>query len=147
MICLLFASYDVIPENTTKQPIECWILTADRAKTHRHTDKRRNWFLKHKLVKQSFYRISITTHRNKCILIWRHAWRWFPKNSHTKKITKFLLFSILRRNSSKFITQTGIYCNKQLKTTFSSILWKPLHITFKPSFKLGFKQNFGLKPN
>jgi len=58
-------------------------------------------------------------HRNKCILIWRHAWRWFPKNSYTKKITKPLLFSILWRNLSKFITQTGIYCSKQLETTFS----------------------------
>ena len=111
-------------ENTTKQPIECWILTTDRAKTHRHTDKCRNGVLKHKRVKQSSYRISITTHRNKCILIWRHAWRWFPKNSYTKKITKLLLFSILWRNLSKFITQTGIYCSKQLETTFSSILWK-----------------------
>jgi len=30
----------------------------------------------------------------------------------------------LRRNLSKFITQTGLYCSKQLETTFSSILWK-----------------------
>jgi len=30
----------------------------------------------------------------------------------------------LWRNLSKFITQTGIYCSKQLETTFSSILWK-----------------------
>jgi len=38
-------------ENTTKQPIECWMLTADRATTHRHDDKCRNRFLKHKWVK------------------------------------------------------------------------------------------------
>jgi len=38
-------------------------LTTDRAKTHRHTDKRRNGFLKHERVKHflSSYRISITT--------------------------------------------------------------------------------------
>jgi len=30
----------------------------------------------------------------------------------------------LRRNLSKFITQTGLYCSKQLETIFSSILWK-----------------------
>jgi len=30
-------------------------LTTDRAKTHRHTDKRRNGFLKHKRVKQSSF--------------------------------------------------------------------------------------------
>jgi len=38
MICLLFTSDDVIPgkhnqENTTKQSIECGVLTTDRAKT------------------------------------------------------------------------------------------------------------------
>jgi len=36
------------------------MLTTDRAKTHKHTDKRRNRFLKHKLINTS-YRISITT--------------------------------------------------------------------------------------
>jgi len=51
-------------------------------------------------------------------------------DSRTKKTTKLVLFSILRRNLSKFVTQTGLYCSKQLETTFSSILWKPLHITF-----------------
>jgi len=38
-------------EITPKQPIECWVLTADRATTHRHNDKRRNRFLKHKRIK------------------------------------------------------------------------------------------------
>jgi len=38
-------------EKTTKQPIECWMLTPDRATTHRHNDKHRNRFLKHKRVK------------------------------------------------------------------------------------------------
>jgi len=80
------------------------------------------------------YRIVIKRERNKRILIWRHAWRRFPKNSYTKTTTKVLLFSILRHNLSKFITQTGLYCNKQIETTFSSILWKLLHITFKGSF-------------
>jgi len=48
-------------ENTTKLPIKCSILTTDCAKIHGHTDKRRNRFLKHKRVKQSSYRIVITT--------------------------------------------------------------------------------------
>jgi len=34
-------------ENTTKQPIECSVLTTDRTIKHRHNDKRRNMFLKH----------------------------------------------------------------------------------------------------
>jgi len=38
-------------ENTTKQPVECWVLTTDRAKTNRHNDKRRNRLLKHKRIK------------------------------------------------------------------------------------------------
>jgi len=37
----------------------------------------------------------------------------------------------LLRNLSKFITQTGLYCNKQLETTFHQFCEKPLHITFK----------------
>jgi len=38
-------------ENTTKQPIECCVLTTDCTKTNRHNDKRRNKLLKHKPVK------------------------------------------------------------------------------------------------
>jgi len=45
------------------------------------------------------------------------------ENSYTKKTTK-LLFSILRRNLLTFVTQPGLYCSKQLETTFSSILSK-----------------------
>jgi len=70
------------------------------------------------------YRILIKRKRNKCILIWRYTWRWFPKNMYTKKTIK-LPFSILECNLSKFITQMGLYCSKQLETTCSSILWKP----------------------
>ena len=69
-------------------------------------------------------RILLKCKRNKRMLIWRHAWRWFPKNSYTKLTTKVVLFSILQHNLSNFITQTGLYCSKQLETTFSSILWK-----------------------
>jgi len=75
------------------------------------------------------YRILIKRKRNKHILIWRHVWWCFLKNSYAKKTTKRLLFSILRRNLSKFVTQTGLYCSKQLETTFLSILWKI--VTFK----------------
>jgi len=39
----------------------------------------------------------------------------------------------LLRNLSKFITQTGLYCCKQLETTFHQFCEKPLHITFKVS--------------
>jgi len=37
-------------ENTTKQPIECCLLTTNCAVTHRDNDKPRNGFLKHKRV-------------------------------------------------------------------------------------------------
>jgi len=38
----------------------------------------------------------------------------------------------LRRNLSKFVTQTGLYCSKQLETTFFiKFCQKPLQITFK----------------
>jgi len=38
-------------ENITKQPVDCQMLTTDRAKTNRRNDKRRNRLLKHKRVK------------------------------------------------------------------------------------------------
>jgi len=41
-----------------------------------------------------------------------------PKNNYTKKTTKLLLFSILQCNLLKLITQMGLYCSKQLETTF-----------------------------
>jgi len=41
-----------------------------------------------------------------------------------------LLFSILRQNLSKFVTQTGLYCSKQLETTHQ-FCEKALHISFK----------------
>ena len=36
-----------------------------------------------------------------------------------QKTNKLVLFSILRHNLSKFVTQTGLYCSKQLETTFN----------------------------
>jgi len=42
--------------------------------------------------KITFYRILIKRKRHKRILIWRHAWRWFPKNSYAKQTTKVVLF-------------------------------------------------------
>jgi len=32
---------------------------------------------------------------------------------------------------SKFVTHTGLYCSKQLETTFNQVGKKSLHITFK----------------
>jgi len=39
-------------------------------------------------------------------------------NNYTKKTNKLVLFSSLRHNLSKFVTQMGLYCSKQLETTF-----------------------------
>jgi len=49
-----------------------------------------------------------------------------PKNSYrpTKKTNKIVIFSILRHNLSKFVTQTGLYCSKQLETTFNQVCKK-----------------------
>jgi len=44
-----------------------------------------------------------------------------PKNSYTKKTNKLVIFSSLRHNLSKFATQTGLYCIKQLETTFDQV--------------------------
>ena len=55
-----------------------------------------------------------------------------PKNSYTKRPINLYFFSILRHNLSKFVTQTGLYCSKQLETTFNQVGKKSLHIIFKP---------------
>jgi len=41
------------------------------------------------------------------------------------------LKAILQHNLSKFITQMGLYCSKQLATNFHQFCEKPMHITFK----------------
>jgi len=51
-----------------------------------------------------------------------------PKNSYTNKL---VIFSILRHNLSKFVTQMGLYCSKQLETTFNQVGKTSLHIIFK----------------
>jgi len=78
------------------------MLTTDRATTYRYDDKCSNRFLKHNFLSN----LNKNALRHKRTLIWRHAWRWFPKNSYTKQTTKVVLFSILRRNLSKFITHS-----------------------------------------
>jgi len=45
--------------------------------------------------------------------------------------TKLLIFSILQCNLFTFITQTRLYCSKQLETTLINSMIIPLHITFK----------------
>jgi len=50
----------------------------------------------------------------------------------------------LLRNLSKFITQTGLYCSKQLETTFHQFCEKPLHITFKLQAIIFFENSLQL---
>jgi len=42
-----------------------------------------------------------------------------PKNNYTKKTNTLVLFSIIWHNLLKFVTQTGIYCSKQLEANFN----------------------------
>jgi len=66
-----------------------------------------------------------------------------PKNSYrpTKKTNKLVIFSILRHNLSKFVTQTGLYYSKQLETTFNQVGKKSLHIIFKVTVSLIYLGN------
>jgi len=50
----------------------------------------------------------------------------------------------LWRNLSTFITQTGLYCSKQLETTFHQFCEKPLHRPWKQSLGLGQGQSLAL---
>ena len=61
MICLLFASDDIIPGKHNQTAYWVLILTTNRAKTHRHTDKCRSGFLKHKRVKHFLSNLSNIT--------------------------------------------------------------------------------------
>ena len=53
-----------------------------------------------------------------------------PKNSYTKKTNKLVIFGILRHNLSKFVTQSSLYCSKQLETTLNQVGKKSLHTIF-----------------
>jgi len=68
------------------------------------------------------------------------------KKSYTKKTSKLVFFSILRHNLLKFVTQTGLYCSKQLETTFNQVGKKSLHIIFKlaSSHNLVFQKCSGI---
>jgi len=74
-----FASDDVIPgKQTTKQP-SCWVLSVDCRPiavvvTFWSYVERLQLLITGKIT---FYQVSVTTQtKNKCILIWHHAWRW-----------------------------------------------------------------------
>ena len=117
-------------ENTTKQPIECWILTTDRAETHRHTDKRRNWFLKRKRVKHFFSNLNNNANETSA------SWYDVTHDDDFRRI------AILKRSLNLFLAFCGIIYQNLLhrwvyiavsssKPLFRQFSEKPLHITFK----------------
>jgi len=107
-------------------------LTTDRAKTHRRTDKWRNRLLKHKRVKQSSYRISITTQT-----IQVHPYYDVTHDDDFRRI------DILKRSLNFFflafcgvIYQNLLHRQVYIAVSSSKLLFhqfckKPLHITFK----------------
>jgi len=123
MICLLSQVMTSYQESTTKQPIERWILTTDRAKTHRHTDKRINEFLKHKLIKH--FLSNLNNNANETSASWYDVTHYddFRRIVILKRSLNFFLAfcGVIYQN---LLHRRGLYCSKQLETTFSSILWK-----------------------
>jgi len=86
------------------------------------------------MSKITSYRILIKRKRNNSILIWRHAWRWFPKNSYTKIPPNlfFLAFcGVICQNLLHRRLYTAVSSQKLLSHQFCE---KPLHITFKTCF-------------
>jgi len=64
------------------------------------------------------YLIAITHNKaNKTSVSWYDVTH--DGNNYTKKTNKLVLFIILRHDLSKLVTQTGLYCSKQLETTFN----------------------------
>ena len=117
--------------NTTKQPIDCWILTTDRAKTHRHTDKRRNGFLKHKRAKH--FLLNLNNNANEASASWYDVTHDddFRRIAILKKITKLLLLAFCGVVYQSLLHRRVYIAVSSSKLLFRQFCEKPLHITFK----------------
>jgi len=113
-------------------------LTTDRAKTHRHTDKRINEFLKHKRVKN--FLSNLNNNANETSASWYDV-------SHVTHDDDFRRMAILKRSLNFFclafcgvIYQNLLHRLVYIAVSSSELLLrqfceKPLHITFKLIFR------------
>jgi len=131
MICLLSQVMTSYQENTTKQPIECWILTTDRAKTHRHTDKRINGFLKHKLVKH--FLSNLNNNANETSASWYDVTHDddFRRIVILKRSLNFFFLAFCGVIYQNLLHRRVYVAVSSSKLLFRQFCQKPLHITFK----------------
>ena len=118
-------------ENTTKQPIECWILTTDRAKkTHRHTDKHRNGFLKHKRVKH--FLSNLNNNANETSASWYDVTHDddFRRIAVLKGSLNFFFLAFCGVIYQNLLHRRVYIAVSSLKLLFRQFCEKPLHITF-----------------
>jgi len=133
MICLLFATDDVIPGKHNQTAY--WVLNIDnrsRKKTHRHTDKHRNGFLKHKRVKH--FLSNLNNNENETSASWYDV-------THDDDVRRI---AIQKRSLNFFflafcgvIYQNLLHRRVYIAVSSSKLLFrqfceKLLHITFKP---------------
>jgi len=118
-------------ENTTKQPIECWILTTDRAKTHRHTDKRRNGFLKHERVKH--FLSNLNNNANETSASWYDVTHDddFRRIAILKTSLNFFFLAFCGVIYQNLLHRRVYIAVSSSKLLFLQFCEKPLHITFK----------------
>ena len=118
-------------ENTTKQPIECWILTTDRAETHRHTDKHRNWFLKRKRVKHFFS--NLNNNANETSASWYDVTHDddFRRIAILKRSLHFFFLAFCGVIDQNLLHRRVYIAVSSSKLLFRQLCEKPLHITFK----------------
>jgi len=131
MICLLSQVMTSYHENTTKQPIECWMLTTYRAKTHRHNDKRINGFLKDKRVKH--FLSNLNNNANETSASWYDVMHddAFRRIAILKRSLNFFFLAfcdVIYQNLLHRRVYTAVSSQKLL---FRQFCEKPLRITFK----------------
>jgi len=122
-------------ENTTKQPIECWMLTIDHAKTHRHTDKRRNGFLKHERVKH--FLSNLNNNANETSASWYDVTHDddFRRIAILKRSLNFFFVAFCGVIYQNLLHRRVYIAVSSSKLLFPQFCEKPLHITFKALYK------------
>jgi len=114
-------------------------LATDRAKTHRHTDRRRNMFLNHKRVKVILSNLN------------NNAYETSASCYDVTHDDDFRRIAILEKNTCGIIYQNLLHIRVYIAISSSKLLFrqfceKPLHITFKAILpvlqRLGDAYNF-----
>jgi len=106
-------------------------LTTDHAKTHRHNDKRRNRFLKHKRVKH--FLSNLSNNANETCASWYDVTHDddFRRIAVLKRSLNFFFLSFCGVIYQNLLYRRVYIAVSSSKLLFRQFCEKPLHITFK----------------